>query len=139
MEKEVNVKTEHIYLISDDIMYRRPLQLYLESEDFNCHTFSSCEKFLGVYNSQLRGCIVLDHNNFDIDGVALLEKIKQDQSRLKTIILSDHETVSHTVGVMKLGVFDRIQKPFSGNELCSSIRTALSANNNSRENESRDS
>ena len=71
------------------------------------------------------GCILTDIRMADIDGMALLKRLKSDGSRLPVIMMTGHGDVPLAVEAMKLGAADFIEKPFDDDVLLAAIRSAL--------------
>ena len=60
-----------------------------------------------------------------MDGIELLEKLKNREPELPIIIVSGHGTIETAVRATKLGASDFIEKPFSLDTLLRSVRRAM--------------
>ena len=72
--------------------------------------------------------MILDIKMKGMDGIEVLEKIKEIQPNLPVIMISGHGTIKIAVEATKIGAFDFIEKPPDLNRLLISVRNALSRN-----------
>jgi DNA-binding NtrC family response regulator len=70
--------------------------------------------------------VLLDIILPDLDGLKVLEKIKQKEPDVIVIMITATRTVKTAVEAMKLGAYDYVTKPFDTEELSLIIRRALS-------------
>ena len=61
----------------------------------------------------------------EMDGVELMTHLKAMQPDLPVIVLTAHGTIDAAVEAMKVGAFDYLTKPFSRDQLKTSVRKAL--------------
>ena len=114
-----------IHIVDDDKSTREALEWLLESVDFVIESYSSAEAFLNKVNLETVGCLVLDVNMPGISGMDLLEKLAEEKTSLKTIILTGHGDIPMAVRAMSQGAFHFMQKPVNGEELVEKVREAL--------------
>jgi DNA-binding NarL/FixJ family response regulator len=69
--------------------------------------------------------ILLDIRLPGIDGMTLLEKVKEIDSRILIIMLTGHGDIKDAVRAIKLGAADYITKPFDNDEMITAINKAL--------------
>jgi two-component system nitrogen regulation response regulator NtrX len=60
-----------------------------------------------------------------VDGLEVLQKVKQLNESLPVVIISGHGTVSTAVEATKLGAFDFIEKPLASERVLVTIKNAL--------------
>ena len=65
---------------------------------------------------------IVDYKMPEMDGITLLQKIKQKQPDCAVIIISAFGTIQTAVEAMKRGAYDYITKPFSNEELILMLR-----------------
>ncbi|HDL19313.1 MAG TPA: sigma-54-dependent Fis family transcriptional regulator [Bacteroidetes bacterium] len=85
----------------------------------------ACLRFL---REDVPDLILLDIQMPGIDGIETLQQIKQQYSRIPVIMMSAHGTIDIAVRSMKMGAYDFITKPFSGDRLLITIRNAIENN-----------
>ncbi|UCF06259.1 MAG: response regulator [bacterium] len=69
--------------------------------------------------------MLLDLNMPDMHGMEVLRRIKQTNPEIIVIIITGFASVETAVEALKLGVFDYVSKPFTPNELASTVQRAL--------------
>lgn len=69
--------------------------------------------------------VILDLNLPELDGLTVLENIREEKPELKVLILSARSTVSDKVRGLDLGANDYLAKPFDFEELEARIRSLL--------------
>jgi two-component system response regulator FixJ len=116
-----------VYVIDDDEAVRESLSLLLESRALPVQTFASAPEFLAVAPSVPRGCVVTDLSMPGMDGLQLLQKLREHNLRLPVIVMTGHGEVSLAVQALKAGAIDFIEKPFSGAALFDAVEAALQA------------
>jgi len=101
-----------VYIVDDDAAFRASLGWLLESVGIEFELCSTAEQFLGEYDPDQVGCLVLDFRLPGMSGIALLETLQARESCLPAIVLTAHAETTLAVRALKLGAFDFIEKPF---------------------------
>jgi two-component system, LuxR family, response regulator FixJ len=114
-----------VYVIDDDEAVRDSLALLLESQWFTMRGFASGLEFLSVASSLAAGCIVMDMRMPGMDGLELLERLKERKLSLPVIAMTGHGEVSVAVQALKAGAIEFIEKPFPGLMLIDAVLSAL--------------
>src|SRR5471032_3575561 len=60
-----------------------------------------------------------------MDGIEVLERLRNMNDALPVIVVSGHGTISTAVEATKKGAFDFIEKPFASERVLVSLRNAL--------------
>ena len=119
--------TPIVLAIDDTELVHRLLKIYLQGENLELHSATSCEEGFNkiiVLNPDL---ILLDIIMDDTDGFEFLKKLKQDPrtQNISVILISGlSESVDREKG-FDIGAFDFIAKPFNQLELKARVRKAL--------------
>lgn len=113
-----------VHLIDDDADVRDSLSFLLETADVPVTAYESAAAFL-VTAARARGCIITDIRMPEIDGLALLARLKDMAVKLPTIVITGHADVPMAVEAMKLGATDFLEKPFNDEALLSIVKRAL--------------
>jgi DNA-binding NtrC family response regulator len=99
-----------IFLVDDDVMFAESLRYSLSEERAEIRSFSTgedCIKCLG----EEPAIIVLDYSlNNTLNGVQVLNKIKQESPDTEVIMLSGVDNKSIMKDTMKYGAYDYIEK-----------------------------
>src|ERR1017187_4158912 len=116
---------QQVLVVDDDEAMRDSMKCLLESEKVACKTFASAKQFLEFCVPSHQGCILLDIRMPGMDGIELLDNLKEQGIRMPVIIITGHGDVSLAVRAMKNGAFDFIQKPFKAQDLLGRVYAAL--------------
>jgi two-component system, LuxR family, response regulator FixJ len=126
-----------VHLIDDDAAVRDAVGLLLRTEGFKVNTYESALAFLKTAANQTEGCVVTDVRMPEMNGIALIAKMKEDRISMPVVVLTAHADVPLAVEAMKLGAIDLLEKPFEDEALLAAVSAALqrhsAAENRSRE------
>jgi len=114
-----------IYLVDDNLSFRRGLSRRLRAADYRVETFGSAEEFLDGDRSEPAGCVVLELQMPGSSGLELQEMLAQAKDPLPVIFITAHGDISSSVRAMKQGAMDFLTKPVRGDELFEAVRRAL--------------
>ena len=101
-----------ILIVDDDDVVRDTLY-DLFSDDHLCHAASSAEQALSFVHEQPYDVVLTDISMPGLSGVELLGILRQTQPDTPVIIISGISDRTHAEGLVRLGAFDFILKPFS--------------------------
>jgi two-component system, LuxR family, response regulator FixJ len=114
----------HVYLVEDDTNQRDGLQLMLESSGFVVHPYESAEAFLAEHTPILVGCVVSDVRLPGMDGVGLINTLKQTANQLPVIVISGYAETPLVVEAMRAGAVDFHEKPLDPQSLIAAVHAA---------------
>ncbi len=112
-----------ILLVDDDAAVRNALKFSLEMEGFSVRLYPTPEDLLAESDLPAVGCLVIDYRMPDIDGLELVERLRNRGVALPVLLISGRVTRSLRDRASGLGVRDVLEKPLS--DLASSIRRVL--------------
>src|SRR5262245_18308717 len=92
-----------VFVVDDDPAIRRTLKLLCESIKIPVSTFASAHEFLAKSDPEARGCIILDIRMPGVNGMVLLDKLREAELTLPVLILTAYGTVELAVRAMKAG------------------------------------
>jgi two-component system, NtrC family, nitrogen regulation response regulator NtrX len=116
---------ERILLVDDELSILHSLGGALQDEGFRVTCARSGEEALEELQQETPDALLLDIWMPGIDGLAVLEQVKQLVPHLPVIIISGHGNVETAVRATKLGAFDFVEKPLSLERILVSIQNAL--------------
>ena len=123
------MKKHQVFIVDDDKNIRRMIEVHLKKEkNYELIHAANGEACLKTLQEEVPDLILLDIQMPGIDGIETLEQIKQLYSRIPIIMMSAHGTIDIAVRSMKLGAYDFITKPFSGDRLKITVRNAVDSN-----------
>ncbi len=121
-------KKPTILVTDDEKSIRNSLREILEFEQYRVLEAEGGESALNQIKSEKVDLMILDIKMKGMDGIEVLEKVKEMNSDLPVIMISGHGTIKIAVQATKIGAFDFIEKPPDLNRLLISVRNALSRN-----------
>ena len=113
-----------ILVVEDDANIRTIVTTILESSGYQVLLAECCSIAKTLYASYLPDLIILDLGLPDMDGMNLLDYVRQD-SLTPIIVLSARSDDKDKVTALDKGANDYVTKPFSAAELLARIRSAL--------------
>jgi two-component system CheB/CheR fusion protein len=114
-----------IFVVDDDSAVREALRDLLRGDGRTVETYTSSEAFLDAYRPGGEGCLLVDARMPGMGGLALLQRLKGEGSRLASIMITGQGDVPTAVEAMRAGAADFIEKPIRRDELFASIEHAL--------------
>lgn len=114
-----------VHIVDDDDAVRQALLLLMESEDIPAKAYASAEEFLEQHAEIVPGCLLLDVRMPGMNGLQLLELLKEKHVSIPVIFITGHGDVVMAVQAMKLGASDFIEKPFDNENLLIRVRNCL--------------
>lgn len=126
-----------ILIVDDEPAIREAVIGILEDEGFTTRQAANSEQAFAEVTRKLPGLVLLDIwlEGSRLDGVQILDVIKQRYSDLPVIMFSGHGTIDTAVAAIKKGAYDFIEKPFQSDRLLIAINRAMEASRLKRENE----
>jgi two-component system KDP operon response regulator KdpE len=113
-----------VLVVEDDTALRRALGLSIRSRGFDVLDVATGEDALVVAADARADLMVLDLGLPDIDGIALLERLRTF-SEMPVIVLTARDHQADKVRVLDAGADDYVTKPFDPEELLARVRAAL--------------
>ncbi len=111
-----------ILLVEDDYMLAKALEGALSNEGFKViNVLNGGEVPAAIYEHE-PDVAILDLGLPDIDGVTVLQKIRESKNALPVLILTARDTVYDKVDALDKGADDYLAKPFDMQELLARIR-----------------
>ncbi|MDR0476432.1 MAG: sigma-54 dependent transcriptional regulator [Desulfobulbaceae bacterium] len=123
-----------ILLVDDEPNYLIVLSELLTEAGHEVFTAASGEEALALARSSDLDVVITDMQMPGMDGMALLEAIKEINSNLPVIIITAFAEVEKAVKAMQAGAFSYLAKPFANDELLVNIDKAAAHYNLVREN-----
>jgi two-component system nitrogen regulation response regulator NtrX len=114
-----------ILIVDDESGIRQSLRALLRDEGYSVDAVSSGEECLRAVQDKSYELVLLDIWLKGMDGLATLQKLKEDPAAPMVIMISGHGNIETAVRATKLGAFDFIEKPLSLEKTVLSVRHAL--------------
>ena len=115
-----------VLIVDDEIGARESLKMILKN-DYEVSLARNAEEAFFKIKEHSPDVILLDILLPDLDGLKVLERIKQNDPDMVVIMITATNTVNTAVEAMGLGAYDYVTKPFDIDELRLIITRSLSA------------
>lgn len=113
-----------VLVVDDDETIRDTLYELL-SEDYLCQTADSAEKALARLDADTYDVVLTDISMPGLSGLELLGHIRQKYSDTPVIMISGIGDQEHAQGLIRIGAFDFLLKPFSLEAVEKSVKRAV--------------
>ena len=118
-------KVRSVLIVDDEVGARESLKMILKN-DYEVFSAKDAEEAFLQIKVHSPDVILLDIILPDLDGLKVLERIKQNDPDMVVIMITATKTVKTAVEAMKLGAYDYVTKPFDIDELRLIISRSLS-------------
>ncbi len=118
--------TETVFIVEDDAGLREGLADLLDAAGVKAACFSSAEDFVEHWTGDKAGCLLLDVRLPGMSGMELQDRMAELGIALPVIIMTAHGDIPMVRKALKAGAVEFLTKPFSGEELLSSVQQAFS-------------
>ena len=124
-----------ILIVDDEADIRELVAGILEDEGFGTRTARDSETALAEVASRRPSMVFLDIwlQGSKLDGLQLLEVIKQEHADVPVVMISGHGNIETAVAAIKKGAYDFIEKPFKADRLILVANRALETSRLKRE------
>ena len=113
-----------IALVDDDRNILTSVSMTLEAEGFDVETFNDGQSALDAFNKKLPDMAVLDIKMPRMDGMDLLQRLRQKTTMPVIFLTSKDDEIDEVLG-LRMGADDYVKKPFSQRLLVERIRALL--------------
>ncbi len=116
-----------VFSVEDDVNIQNVIQIALKNSNFDIEIFQSGSELLNALNSKVPDIFLLDIMLPDMDGLEILNKLKENPnwSRIPVMIISAKMSEVDRVIGLDAGADDYLIKPFGVLELVSRIKALL--------------
>jgi two-component system CheB/CheR fusion protein len=114
-----------MFVVDDDSAVREAMRDLLEQDGRTVEIYDSSEAFLEAYRPGREGCLLVDARMPGTGGLALLQRLQSEGTRLPAIMITGQGDVPMAVEAMRAGAADFVEKPIGRDELFASIERAL--------------
>ena len=113
-----------IALVDDDRNILTSVSMTLEAEGFEVETHNDGQSALDAFNKRMPDLAVLDIKMPRMDGMDLLQRLRQKTSMPVIFLTSKDDEIDEVLG-LRMGADDYVKKPFSQRLLVERIRALL--------------
>jgi len=116
---------ESILIVDDEKNYPLILSAVLEDEGFETLTANSGMEALEIIKNSDVDLVLTDMKMPHMDGIGLLEKLKENDKDIPVILMTAHGTVDKAVEAMQKGAYTYLLKPFDNERLIIFVKKAI--------------
>ncbi|MDP6558113.1 MAG: response regulator [Pirellulaceae bacterium] len=114
-----------VFVVEDDDDMRISLHETLTKASLNTKCFRVPSEFLEYYKCSMGGCLVVDFQLPEINGLQLYDRLAEMKYTLPFIVISGFANVSRVRDAFRQGAVDFLEKPFGRAELLEQVNVAL--------------
>lgn len=121
------MQNHKMLVVDNELLIRDLLYDYFSGKDYTIVTANDAEEAMEILDQAADFDVVLTDIKMDgLDGLQLVDRIKQTHSELPVIVMTGFPSVETAVEALHRRVFDYIIKPFNINKLYAVVEAASS-------------
>jgi FixJ family two-component response regulator len=120
-----------VYIVDDDERVGESLCDLLAAKELPSVAFKSIGEYVAFPRPDVPGCLILDVELPDINGLEFQRTARQEQHP-PIVFITGHGDIPSSVRAIKAGAVNFLTKPFGETELMSSIEAAIGQDRSSR-------
>jgi len=121
-----------VWIVDDDKSIRWVLEKALQKADVEIKSFSKPGDVLKLIPIEEPDVIISDIRMPDMDGITLLNKIKEQSPSVPVIIMTAYSDLDRAVSAFQGGAFEYLSKPFDVDEVISLVKRAITYKQNNK-------
>jgi two-component system nitrogen regulation response regulator GlnG len=114
-----------VWIVDDDKSIRWVLEKALQKTDVDIQSFSKPEDVLKRILTEEPDVIISDIRMPGMDGITLLDKVKEHSPNVPVIIMTAYSDLDRAVSAFQGGAFEYLSKPFDVDEVISLVKRAI--------------
>ncbi|NWF94283.1 MAG: sigma-54-dependent Fis family transcriptional regulator [Syntrophaceae bacterium] len=114
-----------VLVVDDEPGARESLEVILEN-DYRVLSVGSGQEALEILQRESVDLVLLDVNMPDMDGLAVLRKIREQDEEIDVVMVSALNLARKAVDAIRLGTYDYITKPYEPEDILSTVNRVVS-------------
>lgn len=120
------MREARVLIVDDEVEFGETLAERLQLRGFDALAVSGADQAMARIHAGFRAdVVILDLKMPDVDGLAALSLLKQEDATAEVILLTGHGSTTAAIEGMQRGLFDYLVKPVDIGELVEKIREAV--------------
>jgi DNA-binding NtrC family response regulator len=116
----------NVLVLDDEKNIRLTIKRCLETPEITVEDAINGEEALKLLKETAFDLLLLDLKLPGMDGMEILQLVKNQYPAMKVVIITAHGTIQTAVEAMKTGALDFVEKPFTPADLRTVVHNALS-------------
>ena len=117
-----------VHVVDDDGPFLMSMSRWLRAHGYAVKTYTSASEFLARSNADEPGCVIVDLQMPDIDGLDLQSALMRSHQPVSILFLTGHADTASTVRAMRGGAEDFLEKRAPKELLLDAVQRALARN-----------
>jgi FixJ family two-component response regulator len=130
-------KSGTVFIVDDDVSFLRSVSRLLRASGYAVQTFESAKAFLETLTPEMSGCVVLDFQMPEVNGLELQAALAKSANPMPVVFLSAQGDIPTTVHAMRRGAEDFLTKLTPKEQLLDAVNRALTRGAQEREQRAR--
>jgi DNA-binding NtrC family response regulator len=122
----------HILVMDDELSVAKGLEMILTEEGYEVDLAMTGRDALEVFGKKEIDLLVADLRLPDIDGMDVVRAVKEERPQTGVVVITGYASVNSAVESMRWGAFDYLSKPFTEDQIKTSVGEALREKNRKR-------
>lgn len=101
-----------ILILDDEKVFRDEIREFLENDSFTVHSAALPSEAFSILAKQDIDILILDLRLPEMDGFAVLEKVKEMYPHIEVIMITGHGDMDAVIQAMRMGAVEFFPKPF---------------------------
>jgi len=106
------METLNILVLDDERVFRDEIKEFLETDNFIVHLAAKPSEAFEILNKTEIDIIILDLKLPEMDGLAVLQKVKELYPEIEVIMITGHGDMDAVIQAMRYGAVEFFPKPF---------------------------
>jgi DNA-binding NtrC family response regulator len=115
------MKELSVLILDDEPRMRDEIEEFLSSRQYRVHKSGKPSEAFYILDHEEVDILILDVKLPEMDGIEVLERVKQDYPGIEVIMISGHGDMNTVIESMRHGAFDYFRKPFRLPEISHAI------------------
>lgn len=130
----IMVTEKRVAVVDDDVQMGILVRDMLSGEGYSVSCFTSVAEALVAFKKSVPHIVITDLNMRDINGMALLQKVRTDFPQTVCIMMTAFGSIETAIEAMKNGAYHYVVKPFKMDEFTMVVQRAWERSELAREN-----
>lgn len=114
-----------VFVVDSDPKARSVVKKLADTAGYNSIEFDSAERFLGLIQTEPLGCLVIELELGDSDGISLIRRVREASWKIPIIVVTSRGDIEWCASAFNAGANDYLPKPATPERLLASIQNAF--------------